>query len=140
MADMENQGGLVKLDPAGLSKLKQVLGEAGKGFPMPYVREIFLLECRIAGTMHVEEIGRKTAGVTEGTLLQFLREESNKVDSLAIQILNEQGERIGYVPREKNEVLARLMDAGKLIFGQVVSKEKLGDWTKIIIRVLMKDV
>ena len=79
MADMENQGGLVKLDPAGLSKLKQVLGEAGKGFPMPYVREIFLLECRIAGTMHVEEIGRKTAGVTEGTLLQFLREEHDRV-------------------------------------------------------------
>ena len=69
-----------------------------------------------------------------------MREADNKFDSLAIQILNEQDERIGYVPREKNEVLARLMDGGKLVFGQVQSKELIGDWVKIVIKVFLKDV
>jgi len=41
---------------------------------------------------------------------------------------------------DKNEILARLMDAGKLIFGRVEKKEKVDDWVKITIKVFMRDV
>ena len=115
-------------------------GSGGGLVPLPHIHEIFLIDCRIAGTTHVEGIDDKTANIDKGTLLMFQREKDNQYDALAIQILNDKKERIGYVPKTKNEVLARLMDAGKLIFGRVEEKEKVDDWIKISIKVFMKDV
>ncbi len=144
MADVPGAtgGGLVPVSADELRGLAIAIKREGGGLtvPMPFVREIFLIECRIAGTTHVEDIDQKTALLAEGSILKFMREADNKFDSLAIPILNEQDERIGYVPREKNEVLARLMDGGKLVFGQVQSKELIGDWVKIVIKVFLKDV
>lgn len=34
------------------------------------------------------------------------------------------GAKIGYVPKQDKVILARLRDAGKLLFGRVASKEK----------------
>jgi hypothetical protein len=115
-------------------------GSGGGLVPLPHIHEIFLIDCRIAGTTHVEDIDDKTANIDKGTLLMFRREKDNQYDNLAIQILNSKKERIGYVPKAKNEILARLMDAGKLIFGRVEEKEKVDDWIKISIKVFMKDV
>ena len=115
-------------------------GSGGGLVPLPHIHEIFLIDCRIAGTTHVEDIDDKTADIGKGTLLMFQREKDNQYDNLAIQILNSKKERIGYVPKAKNEILARLMDAGKLIFGRVEEKEKVDDWIKISIKVFMKDV
>ncbi len=115
-------------------------GSGGGLVPLPHIHEIFLIDCRIAGTTHVEDIDDKTADIDKGTLLMFRREKDNQYDNLAIQILNSKKERIGYVPKAKNEILARLMDAGKLIFGRVEEKEKVDDWIKISIKVFMKDV
>ncbi|HSW35021.1 MAG TPA: HIRAN domain-containing protein [Candidatus Limnocylindrales bacterium] len=50
------------------------------------------------------------------------------------------GQKLGYIPRAKNEVLARLMDAGKLVFGKIEGLEKFNKWLKISIRVYMKDM
>jgi hypothetical protein len=56
-------------------------------------------------------------------------------------IFEESGQRqLGYVPRAKNEALARLMDAGKLLFGRVESKDWRGDWLKIEARIYMRDL
>ena len=115
-------------------------GSGGGLVPLPHIHEIFLIDCRIAGTTHVEDIDDKTADIDKGTLLMFRREKDNQDANLAIQILNSKKERIGYVPKAKNEILARLMDAGKLIFGRVEEKEKVDDWIKISIKVFMKDV
>jgi len=111
----------------------------GGGAPLPYLQEIFLIECHIAGTTHIEGIEAKTEHLAPGSPVMFQREPQNPADPLAILILNEQKAKIGYVPRDKNEVLARLMDAGKLIFGQIVAKEYVEDWLKITIKVLMRD-
>ncbi len=43
------------------------------------------------------------------------------------------------VLQKKNEVLARLMDAGKLIFGKLEAKEWIDDWLKLDVRVFMRD-
>ena len=115
-------------------------GSGGGLVPLPHIHEIFLIDCRIVGTTHVEDIDDKTADIDKCTLLMFRREKDNQYDNLAIQILNGKKERIGYVPKAKNEILARLMDAGKLIFGRVEEKEKVDDWIKISIKVFMKDV
>ena len=132
-------GGMIPIET--WKKIVSAFGGSGGGLvPLPHIHEIFLIDCRIAGTTHVEEIDDKTANIDKGTLLMFRREKDNQYDALAIQILNDKKERIGYVPKAKNEVLARLMDAGKLIFGRVEEKEKVDDWIKISIKVFMKDV
>jgi len=47
--------------------------------------------------------------------------------------------KLGYIPRDKNEILSRLMDAGKLIYGTVYKKERIGKWLKITIRIFLSD-
>ena len=132
-------GGMIPIE--AWEKIVSAFNGSGGGLvPLPHIHEIFLIDCRIAGTTHVEDIDDKTADIDKGTLLMFRREKDNQYDNLAIQILNGKKERIGYVPKAKNEVLARLMDAGKLIFGRVEEKEKVDDWIKISIKVFMKDV
>lgn len=49
------------------------------------------------------------------------------------------GRRLGYVPRDRNEILARLLDAGKFLFGRIIAKRRLGDWLKIDLRIFLRD-
>jgi hypothetical protein len=64
---------------------------------------------------------------------------SNPHDQLAIVVKDPRGRKIGYVPRGKNEVLARLMDAGKLVFGTLAEKEFVGKWLKMTMQVYLDD-
>ena len=107
--------------------------------PMPFSREVSLMECTIAGTTHIDGIVTKTATVFEGTILTLIRDPKNKYDSDAIAVQTDAGERIGWVPQRKNEVISRLMDAGKLIYAKVKSKDFEGRWLKIDIEIFMRD-
>ena len=127
---------LVPIDPTLLTIIK---GLAGGGLPLPYVQEIMLLDCHVAGTTHVAAIDKIEPLLLVGDALVFHREPDNPHDQLAILILDERGNKLGYVPQAKNEVLARLMDAGKLIYGKVVYKELKDGWLRIGVRVLMRD-
>jgi len=49
------------------------------------------------------------------------------------------GEKIGYIPRDKNEMMARLMDAGKWFFGKVQKKSWEGAWLKIDVEIYLED-
>ncbi len=49
------------------------------------------------------------------------------------------GVKIGYVPRQDNVIFARLMDAGKLLFGKITEKEKKGKWVRISIAVFLHE-
>lgn len=42
-------------------------------------------------------------------------------DSLAIIVLTGSSQKIGYVPRHRNPILARLMDADKVLVAEVAS-------------------
>ena len=74
-----------------------------------------------------------------GAMLTLKREPDNPNDPLAIMILTEAGEHLGYVPRAKNEALARLMDAGKLLFAKLESKSWQGDWLKVVTNIYLRD-
>lgn len=128
---------LVPIDPKILAILR---GSFGKdGMPMPFMREIFLLECNIAGTsfLDLEDVEKR---LSMKDTLMFLREPDNQHDHLAIVIHDQKGNKLGYVPQAKNEVLARLMDAGKLIFGVLEHKKWHGDWLRLDIRIYMRDL
>ncbi len=126
------------------------MGEWGKLAPLfkggditlPFVQELFLLECDVAGMFYVEHLDEKTANLQDGSPVSLVREPNNPYDSLAIRVDNEKGEKLGYVPRRKNEVLARLLDGGKMLYGKVVEKSvnKHDQGVNLTIRIFMRDV
>ena len=110
----------------------------GQGLPMPFTKEIFLIACHVAGTGY-RDVKAVEPELAIGNFLIFKREPKNSHDPLAIAVFDEKGRKLGYVPRAKNEILARLMDSGKFIFGKLVSKEWVDDWLKIEIKIFMRD-
>ena len=77
--------------------------------------------------------------LNEDDELDFIREPDNKYDSQAIAITTAYGIKLGYVPREDNKIAARLMDAGKILFGRILMKEKKGSWIKIYVKVFLRE-
>lgn len=105
----------------------------------PYIQEIYLLECHIAGTGYLD-LDEIEPELNAGDPLLFRREPDNFFDHLAVAIYDQKERKLGYLPRAKNEVPARLMDAGKLLFGKIETKERVNNWLKIMVRVYMKDL
>ena len=111
----------------------------GLNIGKPFSQEIFLIEVHIAGTTHIENIDELEPKLVEGVEVSFFREPNNKFDDRAIVVKDKEGNKLGYVPRVNNEILSRLMDAGKLVYGKVKSKEKIDNWVKIEMEVYLKD-
>ena len=128
---------LVPIDTGLLNLLNKSFD--GNGLPLPFVKEILLMECHVAGTAYRDDIADIEPELAIGDFLIFKRDPDNKHDKLAIKIYDKQGRLLGYVPKEKNEVVAHLMDAGKLIFGKLELKQWQKKWLRIDIRAFMRD-
>ena len=128
---------IVKIDPKYLEFVRTSLDKTG--LPKPFVQEVELLNCHVAGTtfLDLDDIESK---LTKKQLLMLKREPKNKNDDKAILILTEDGQKLGYVPKEKNEVLSNLMDAGKLLFGRLDKKKWVDMWLKLDIQVFLRDI
>ena len=125
--------GLTKLTP-GLLKLM-----AGKNnIPLPFQRDILVLEIHIAGTSYRENIAQIEPSLETGQMFYMVREPENEYDGWAIGVyLNDY--KLGYVPMAQNEVIARLMDAGKLFYCKLTSKEWKNDWLCLETEIYLKD-
>ncbi len=124
--------GITKLTP----ELLALIGTGGVKALTPFTREIFLLDIVVAGTTFCSEIDSLEPQMVAGTVLKMIRHPHNKHDELAIGIyLNEI--RIGWVPRELNEVISRLMDAGKAFFCRIDSAKRKNNWLKINAKIYM---
>lgn len=131
-------GDLIKTEGSGLVSLFH--GANGElVIPKPFERDIFLFDTYVAGTTHVEGIEELEQYLNIEDKLVFLREPDNQYDKQAIVIKTVDGVKIGYVPKKDNVIFARLMDAGKLLFGRISAKEKKGSWVKINIKVYLHD-
>ncbi len=86
--------------------------------PLPFAREIFLLETHVAGIQYYQ-VNDVIDELAPATALKLRREPCNPHDDLAIEILTQTEVKLGYVPRHRNPVLARLMDAGKKLVAEV---------------------
>ena len=128
---------MVKIDPKYLEIIRTSLDKTG--LPKPFVQEVELLNCNIAGTtfLNLEDIEPK---LKKHQLLVLKREPKNEYDGNAILILTEDGQKLGYVPQEKNEVLSNLMDAGKLLFGKLNEKTWVDNWLKLDVQVYLRDL
>ena len=107
--------------------------------PKPFEKDIFLFDTYVAGTTHIEGIEELERHLNRNDKLEFFREADNQYDKQAIVIKTIDGVKIGYVPKQDNVIFARLMDAGKLLFGRITSKEKKGSWVKIYIKVFLHE-
>ena len=107
--------------------------------PIPFQSKIVLIEdARVAGTTHIHGIDAIVARLCDGTALRFEREPGNLVDEWAIRVYAGE-DRIGYVPADCNEILARLMDGGKALSAKLTGKEKLGTWNRLHMEVSLDD-
>lgn len=115
----------------------------GKGgelvVPKPFEKDIFLFDTHVAGTSHIEGIEELETHLNIDDRLDFFREPDNRYDKEAIVVKTAGGVKIGYVPKQDNVIFARLMDAGKLLFGRISGKEKKGNWVKLDIKVFMHE-
>ena len=131
-------GDLVNVENNGLVSLLH--GKNGElVIPKPFERDIFLFDTYVAGTSYIEGIEELETHLNIDDRLDFFREPDNKYDKQAIVIKTVNGVKIGYVPKQDNVIFARLMDAGKLLFSRISSKEKKGDWIKISIKVYLHE-
>lgn len=129
---------LIKSQQSGLMSLLHS-NSGGLSIPKPYEKDIFLFDTHVAGTSFVEGIIDLAPSLHIGDKLNFFREPDNPYDDKAIMIRTQQGIKIGYIPRANNLIFARLMDAGKLLFGKIQSKEIRTNWLRIDIKVYLQD-
>ena len=100
-------------------------------------RGIRLAGVHVAGTAYYDAAA---GGLRPGQRLLLRRQPRNRYDAFAIEVFGPAGRKLGYVPRRRNEMPARLMDAGKRLFARTESVEKRGNWLNIRISLYLEDV
>lgn len=111
----------------------------GLEIPTPFAHDIFLFDTHIAGTTHIESIDQIVQTLQSDDKLIFYREPRNEHDPQAIRIETMNKQKIGYIPQQDNIVFARLMEAGKELFGKVTKIEQYGNWWRIAIKIYMHE-
>lgn len=124
--------GIAKLTP----ELLALIGSGGVNALAPFTREIYLLDIVIAGTSFCKELVEIESSLFPETVLKMIRHPKNEHDELAIGIYSG-NIRIGWVPMEHNEVISRLMDAGKAFFCRIDALKRKGNWLKITAKIFI---
>ncbi len=125
--------GIVKLTPELLAIFS---GTENSNSLMPFTREIFLLDIVVAGTSFCENLAAVLPSLEKDTVLKMVRDPENQHDEYAIAIFFNET-RIGWVPRDMNQMISRLMDAGKMFFCRINKISEIHGWTKIDAKIYM---
>ena len=129
---MKENESLIKVNSGLLSALSK------SAFSLDvFAREILVLQCLVAGTSF-RKLDKVQDDLNETVQLEMKREGDNEFDHFAVALWF-QNTKVGYIPKDKNEVLARLMDAGKQFYATIHAKEMEGNWLKLEIKVMLKD-
>lgn len=120
--------------PPGLMK---ALAHGSLPPPVLPPRTLLVLQCLAAGTSF-RNMEKAAPALAPMASILLRREPANKYDALAVSLhLGEH--HIGYLPRDKNETIARLMDAGKAFEAKLTLAEKEGNWWRLQIDVFLRD-
>lgn len=130
---MSDKFGLSKTDP---QLLKLVSG--GSISFKAFEEDILALSSIVAGTSYQNLAQIEEKIILNETKLKLKREPDNEYDKFAILVLMEE-HKLGYIPKAKNQTIARLMDAGKEFYAKATQKEWEGKWLRIDIEVFLID-
>lgn len=103
------------------------------------VASVHLMNTNVAGTTHIPDIVTLAGRLKPGDRLFLLREPQNKYDSNAILVLNQKEQKLGYIPKANNPMLAKMMDEGLPLYADVDAVEQNGSWVKIAINVFLNN-
>lgn len=107
-------------------------------FPYEQVskKEVLLLKTRLAGYRHYKA-DKVYPSLRLGDELTLRREPENPYDHKAIEVYW-RGEKLGYIPREDNSVIAQLMDRGQELKAMVSEVRNTQNfWERIWIEVYL---
>ena len=113
---------------------------AGMDMRAPFSQPVLLVErTRIAGMVNDPDKDDLRARLEIGERLKLLREPSNREDPWSIRVLSADDQLLGYIAADVNEVLARLMDAGKRLYAIVTCIDVVYSWHKVWVGVYLDD-
>jgi hypothetical protein len=93
-----------------------------------------LVRTHVNGTKHYDAPTCRDA-LAPGARLTLRREPSNPYDDRAIEVLTAAGQKLGYVPRVRNRVLAQLLDAGEALDTVLELSEGQREWPYLVLAV-----
>lgn len=100
-------------------------------------RKLFLLTCRIHGSHYYQCLTLvKKNQLKTGEPLLLRREPDNEYDKHAIEVFTLKQQKLGYLPKHNNQVIAALMDQGCRI-SAVISSIHTTAWEPVTIRIDM---
>ena len=102
--------------------------------------DIYLCECTLAHTTKIEKVEEVEASLKMGDKMIFYRELEDSSDHFAIRVETVNKIKLGYIPRQSNIVIARLMDAGKMIYGELSAKKLRGRWMRMNVKIFLHEV
>lgn len=102
-------------------------------------KKIYLENMRIAGTTHTKKIKTLEPYLVQGTKLNLVRDYTNIHDEYATLVLDEYCNKVGFLPQDKNRIIARMLDEKKNIYAEVVSKRWRGNWLMIFVDIYLDD-
>jgi len=129
---INEEQGLIKVSSGLLSALS-----SGQLNIDVFKKEILVLECMVAGTSF-RKLDTIEADLAATVKLDIKREAKNEFDKFAVALYYK-AVKVGYIPRDKNEVIARLMDAGKSFYATIEAREWEGTWLRLDVKIYIKD-
>ena len=126
--ESQEKSGLVPFGGTGSGlALISAMANAGIDPGTPFSNPIRLVSySRVAGMARVEGAEAAADALAVGDQLGLVRESGNARDQWAICVHTSAGAKLGYVALDVNQILARLMDGGKRLFGKVVAVRHRG--------------
>lgn len=99
---------------------------------------LFLVKCQIHGSHYYacfEVLKHKQ--LKQGQTLLLKREPDNEYDRYAIEVLTKRRQKLGYIPKHLNKVIAALMDQDCLVYA-VVTAIASEAWEPVTIKVYLQ--
>ena len=98
---------------------ESLLKDPSARLAMPFGKEIFVLRTYVAGVAYIRGIKKLAKALNVDDEVRLVREPKNPYDELAILVKNSDNRKLGYIPRQNNSIIARLMDGGMMFKAKI---------------------
>ena len=91
----------------------------------------------VAGTKRIEGFEGVASSLGIADKLLFKRNRKNKFDEWTVDVYTQEGKRIGLLPLGENEIVARLLDSNRTVYGRVKRLEQRSSWVNLEMRIFL---